>query len=165
MIWPEGSTQCWSLFLSAFWLLYNMHQFNPAPSSFVPLPTVLSPTLNAPQQHQTTHSPAYLPGLQLLHQKWGQGQAEVREQWAHGNGSGENQSNLPTHTHQTRKQRQAALALSRHAYGRDGGRARQGVGDWEKPQGRMLTLGPVVGMRSTVSTVPLTSYCTHKGEA
>lgn len=85
-----------------------------------------------------THSPAYLPGLQLLHQKWGQGQAEVREWRAHGNGSGDNQSNLrplppPPSSDQTEAEAEAGSAVSACMPG-NSGRA----GDWEKPQGQIL---------------------------
>lgn len=58
-------------------------------------------------------------------------------------------------THWTQKQRQ--VPLTQHAHGRDLGSAHQGSGDWEKPQGQMLNRGPRVGMRSFVSTVPLTT--------
>lgn len=83
-----------------------------APGHFPKLPSPLNPPSNT--RPLPSGSPAYLPGLQLLHQKWGQGQAEVREQQAHGNGSGENQSNLPPPPPRwTHKQRQ--VALSQHA--------------------------------------------------
>lgn len=50
-------------------------------------PPALTPSLSPPGDTRPlpARSPAYLPGLQLLREKWGQGQAEVREQ-AHGNG-------------------------------------------------------------------------------
>lgn len=131
----------------------------PNPRTTHTMPTLIPPALHRspnsdthPQPTrpppQTTHSPpAYLPGLQLLHQKWGQGQAEVREWQAHGDGGGDNQSNLRPAPHPLphtrRKQRQAAL-LSQHADARDWG----GAGDWEKPPGQMLLWRAWVGVQS-----------------
>ena len=84
------------------------------PSSSVPLPQTQTATHNPPSNTRPlpTGPPAYLPGLQLLREKWGQGQAGVREQQAHGNGSGENQSSLPpTHTGHTSGGRRLCLCM------------------------------------------------------
>lgn len=109
------------------------HESDPAPSSSVPVHNARTPTLNPPSNTTPlpTGSPAYLPGLQLLHEKWGQGQAEVREQQAHGNGSGENQSDLPPPPPPD-TQAEAGGAVS--ACTRQGrGQCTQAAGDWEKP--------------------------------
>lgn len=123
----------------------------PQPRTTCTTPTLIPPALHHSPNSDThpqptrppqttaplTHSPAYLPGLQLLHQKWGQGQAEVREWQAHGNGSGDNQSNwrpLPPTPFLIPDGSRGRQTLSQHAYARDVGRE----GDREKPQGQML---------------------------
>lgn len=50
-------------------------------------------------------------------------------------------------THRTHKQRQAAVS----ACTQQGlGRCTPGAGNWEKPRGQMLNLGPGVGMQSFI---------------
>lgn len=140
------------------------HESDPAPSSSVPVHNARTPTLNPPSNTTPlpTGSPAYLPGLQLLHEKWGQGQAEVREQQAHGNGSGENQSDLPPpptrHTSRGRRR-----CLSMHKAGTWAVHPGcWGLGEAMRTDAKSRAL---VGVQRVFSAVPLTNYGIHNCEA
>lgn len=108
-------------------------------------PPALTPTLSPPGDTRPlpARSSAYLPGLQLLREKWGQGQAEVREQ-AHGNGVERTRAICPPTPHRTHKRRQ--VALSQHAQGA----APRVLVTEEKPQGQERSLGPGGGVRECV---------------